>query len=153
MSRIRPSFAVAWQSPCASHTCRHRDHHHHHQNWQCIGRWPTKWSDFFSRPLWGPHPLDVDCAGGPSLKVLYNQTLIPKYFKRGSTSAMLWKRPKVHHGKSLQPPTPSLSTSGPKNIATTVDENLLEMGSWCHYWDYWDSTNNFSKRLSQSELL
>ena len=41
MSR-RPSFAVAWQSPCPPHSCRHRDHHHHHhhhhQHWQCIGR-------------------------------------------------------------------------------------------------------------------
>ena len=56
MSR-RPSFAVAWQSPCAQHTCRHINHPH--QNWPCTDHWPTRWWDFAWRPLWGPHPLDI----------------------------------------------------------------------------------------------
>ena len=38
----RPSFAVAWQSPCTPHTCRHIDHHH--QNSRSTDHWPTKWS-------------------------------------------------------------------------------------------------------------
>ena len=56
MSR-RPRFAVAWQSPCAQHTCRHINHPH--QNWQCTDHWPTKRWHCAWRPRWGPHPLDI----------------------------------------------------------------------------------------------
>ena len=70
-----PSFAAAWQSPRALHTCRHRDHHR--QNSRSTAQRPTKWWDFGLAPTVRSSPTG---------------RLTPKYFKQGSTSAMLWKK-------------------------------------------------------------
>ena len=97
---------------CALHTCRHRDHHR--RNSRSTAQRPTKWWDFGLAPTVRSSPTG---------------RLTPKYFKQGSTSAMLWKKaegcrdlPWWTHGKSLQPPAPCLANFDRRNTATTVDK-------------------------------
>ncbi len=76
--------------------------------------------------------------------------LIAIYFNRESTSAMLWKKAEgsswyVYDHQLLVWPT---------LIQKTLPELRMKSCSRrCGWRHYWDSTNNFSQGLSQSELL
>ena len=107
----RPSFAVAWQSPCAPHTG---------QNTIIIII--IKVDDILTtgqqngRVLLGAHG-----------EVLTHWTFDPNVFQsRVHQCNALQKMPKVNRGRSLRPPTPCLANFDPENIARAADEIVLE---------------------------